>query len=111
MYRKASYVVEPEKIFDVGRDVVEVLIISTILASQHNFRFNTVVRSLDGAIVGIKGLDIASDDPVVRSTMYFLATWFGIYGRDGAMLFQLLRRCTALRVESRNGFLKVYYSL
>lgn len=109
--RRVSAVLGPEELFSLG-SVAELLILSSIVSKQHGFGFNALaVSEEEERVVALQGLDVGCDESVVRATMYFVATWFGIRGRSGVKAFQVLKRSVGVRVAEEGGAVMVYYAL
>jgi len=108
--RRVSAELGPEELFSLG-NVTELLILSSIVSKQHGFDFNAMALSGEERVVALRGLDIGCDESVVRATMYFVATWFGIRGRNGVKTFQVLKRSVGVRIAEKGGIVMIYYAL
>ncbi len=97
--------------FRIPCEVVEVVIVSKVVANQFRAPFNAAITCIDGTSYATNMLDVGYSDSSAYATSYVLCNGFDIRGRNAVLLKQIIKRATSIVVEKHLDKVSILYSI
>ena len=102
---------ELESVFRVPCDVVELYVVSKVIASQYGLQRNALFLCREGDVYATNLLNVGSYGVECETLSYLIKIAFGIRSWDATKLDHIVKRCTALGVEDHFDKVTILYSL
>ncbi len=100
-----------ESVFRIPCDVVELHVVSRVVARQYGIRRNAIAKCRSGEVYATNLLDVGTYGSECEVVSYLIKIAFGIRSWDATKLDHVVKRCTALGVEDHGDRVTVLYSL
>jgi len=107
-YSKAQELLSP---FTIPCRVIQLVIISKVIAKQYGLKCNNLIVCSNGQIYRAGFFDIGSSLSSIKAVQYILIHGFGIRGHDAYLLEQILKRSSGIVIEDHGGRISVLYSI